>query len=141
MQVADRFHLLMNVREAIEKVFKRCNRFLRTLSLAALPSSARAPENDAYAGCRFRLQPHLRGARRGDDLRQWLIDAQRSEIPEFVGLANGSTSDLQAVRGALEHEWSQGQAEDQVHRLKLVKRQMYGRGKLDLLRARMLHAA
>ena len=79
--------------------------------------------------------------RRADGLRQWLIDAQRSEIPEFVDLANGITSDLQAVRGALEHEWSQGQVEGQVHRLKLVKRQMYGRGKLDLLRARVLHAA
>jgi transposase len=203
--VADRFHLLMNVREAIEKVVKRCNRFLRTQTLAAPPSPAPAPENDAYAGCRLRLAPHLRGARRGggskptprinlpsarqaawmllrpegledeekravellrrlspevrraqelalsfvelikerraDDLRQWLIDAQRSEVPEFVGLAHGLTSDLQAVRGALEHEWSNGQVEGQVHRLKLIKRQMYGRGKLDLLRARVLHAA
>ena len=36
---------------------------------------------------------------------------------------------------------ARGQVEGQVHRLKLVKRQMYGRGKLDLLRARVLHAA
>ena len=63
VQVADRFHLLMNVREALEKVVKRCNRFLRTQTLAVPPSSA--PENDAYAGCRLRLEPHLRGARRG----------------------------------------------------------------------------
>jgi transposase len=45
------------------------------------------------------------------------------------------------VREALEHEWSNGQTEGQVHRLKLVKRQMYGRGKLDLPRARVLYAA
>ena len=203
VQVADRFHLLMNVREAIEKVVKRCDRFLRTQTLAAPHSSAPAPENEAYAGCRLRLEPHLAGKRHGgrptprlrlpsarqaawmllrpegmgdeeqrmaellcrlapevgqaqqlalsfvevikerraDELRGWIIEAQRSEIPEFVGFANGLTADLQAVRAALEYEWSNGQTEGQVHRLKLVKRQMYGRGKLDLLRARVLYAA
>jgi hypothetical protein len=47
----------------------------------------------------------------------------------------------QAVRAALEYEWSDGQVEGQMHRLKLVKRQMYGRAKLDVLRARVLRAA
>ena len=74
-------------------------------------------------------------------LRGWIVEAQRSGIPEFVGFANGLTADLQAVRTALEHEWSQGQVEGQVHRLKMIKRQMYGRGNLDLLRARVLRAA
>ena len=205
VQVADRFHLLMNVREAVEKVVKRRNRFLRTQTLAAPPSAAPAPENEAYAGCRLRLLPHLEGARRGgtsktaprlrlpsarqatwmllltdeledeeqrviellcrlspeiaraqelalsfvglikerrvDDLRGWLIEAGRSGVAEFRSFANGITSDIGAVRAALEYEWSQGQVEGQVHRLKLVKRQMYGRAKLDLLRARVLRAA
>lgn len=79
--------------------------------------------------------------RRPDDLREWLIEAGRSGVAEFVTFANGITSDIGAVRAALEHEWSNGQVEGQVHRLKLVKRQMYGRGKLDLLRARVLRAA
>ena len=79
--------------------------------------------------------------RRAGDLREWLIEAQRSEVAELVSFANGLTTDLQAVRAALEHEWSNGQVEGQVHRLKLVKRQMYGRGRLDLLRARVLRAA
>jgi transposase len=205
VQVADRFHLLTNVREALEKAVKRCYRFLRTQTLAAPPSSAPASENDAYAGCRLRLAPHLQGARLGgrkkpaprlnlpsareaawmllrpgeltdeqketaellcrlspevgqaqqlalsfikvikerrvDDLRGWLIEAQLSEMAEFITFGNGITSDFQAVRAALEYQWSNGQVEGQVHRLKLVKRQMYGRGKLDLLRARVLHAA
>jgi transposase len=205
VQVADRFHLLMNVRDAVEKVVKRCNRVLRTQTLAAPPSSAPAPENEAYAGCRLRLAPHLQGARRGgarkptprlrlpsaceaawmllrpgeltdeqkkttellcllspevaraqelalsfvaiikerraDELRGWLIEAQCSGVAEFITFANGLTADLQAVRAALEYEWSNGQVEGQVHRLKLIKRQMYGRGKLDLLRARVLRAA
>jgi transposase len=79
--------------------------------------------------------------RRPDDLRGWLIEAGRSGVAEFRSFANGITSDFRAVRAALEYEWSQGQVEGQVHRLKLVKRQMYGRGKLDLLRARVLYAA
>jgi transposase len=79
--------------------------------------------------------------RGADDLRGRLIEAGRRGVAEFVTLANGITSDFQAVRAALEYEWSQGQVEGQVHRLKLVKRQMYGRGKLDLLRARVLWAA
>lgn len=74
-------------------------------------------------------------------MRGWIIAAQRIQIPEFVSLADGLTDDLPAVRAALEYEWSQGQVEGQVHRLKLIKRQMYGRGNLDLLRARVLHAA
>jgi transposase len=79
--------------------------------------------------------------RQVDNLRGWLVEAQRSDVAEFVSFANGITADLGAVRAALEYEWSNGQVEGQVHRLKLVKRQMYGRGKLDLLRARVLHAA
>src|SRR5215207_3549626 len=55
VQVADRFHLLMNVREALEKVVKRRYRFLRTQTLAAPSSAAPAPQNEAYAGCRLRL--------------------------------------------------------------------------------------
>jgi transposase len=80
--------------------------------------------------------------RRADDLRGWLVEAQRSEVAEFVVFANRSTADLQAVRAALTCEWSNGQAEGQVHRLKLIKRQkMYGRALLDQLRARVLRAA
>ncbi len=79
--------------------------------------------------------------RDADGLRGWLVDAQRSEVAEFTTFANGLTSDLQAVRAALEYEWSNGQTEGQVHRLKLIKRRMYGRGNLDLLRARVLYAA
>jgi transposase len=37
--------------------------------------------------------------------------------------------------------WSNGHVEGQVHRLKLIKRQMYGRAKFDLLRQRVLYAA
>lgn len=64
VQVADRFHLLMNVREAVEKVMMRQNRLLRSRTLAAPPSTSTTAENDAAAGCRLRLQPHLERVRR-----------------------------------------------------------------------------
>lgn len=41
----------------------------------------------------------------------------------------------------LSYEWSNGQVEGQIHRLKLVKRQMYGRANFDLLKQRVLAAA
>jgi transposase len=203
--VADRFHLVKNVREALEKLLMRQNRMLRTQTLAAPPAAGPIVESDSYRACRLRLQPHLEGAkragrkkmsggvrlpsarqaswmllepeklkeeeqkivellcrlspeiaraqelalnfmkmikeRRADELRQWLIDALRSEVAEFQSFANGLTDDLPAVKAALSYEWSNGQVEGQVHRLKMIKRQMYGRAKLDLLKARVLHAA
>jgi transposase len=57
------------------------------------------------------------------------------------GLAEGLLSDIDAVRAALSLPWSNGPAEGQINRLKLLKRQMYGRAKFDLLRSRVPHAA
>ncbi|MDF0544878.1 transposase [Sphingobium sp. H39-3-25] len=45
-----------------------------------------------------------------------------------------------AVRNAIVSPWSNGQTEGQITRLKLIKRQMYGRAKLDLLQARVVGA-
>ena len=44
------------------------------------------------------------------------------------------------TKAALELPWSNGQTEGQIHRLKMLKRQMYGRAHLDLLRLRLLYA-
>jgi transposase len=55
--------------------------------------------------------------------------------------AAGLAQDGAAVRAALTRPWSSGQAEGQITRLKLLKRQMYGRAGLDLLRHRALLAA
>ncbi len=60
---------------------------------------------------------------------------------ELHGFAAGLRGDEQAVRAALTLPWSSGQVEGQITRLKLVKRQGYGRAKLDLLRARLIRAA
>jgi transposase len=79
--------------------------------------------------------------RRGEHLDGWLARAEASGCPELQRFANGIRRDEAAVRAGLTLVWSQGPVEGQVTRLKLVKRQMYGRAKLDLLRQRVLHAA
>ena len=77
-------------------------------------------------------------ASKPDDLASWIRDAVDSELASF---ASGIQADDAAVRAAIVEPWSNGQTEGQVTRLKLVKRQMYGRGKVDLLRARMVQPA
>jgi transposase len=57
-----------------------------------------------------------------------------------ASFANGIAKDEAAVRAALTLSWSNGQTEGQITKLNLVKRQMYGRGHLDLLQARLLRA-
>lgn len=78
--------------------------------------------------------------RSSDKFNGWLRAATQSKLKEFEGFARGLSEDYEAVINALRYEWSNGQLEGQVNRLKLIKRQMYGRAKFDLLRARVLHA-
>ena len=72
-----------------------------------------------------------------DDLHPWIADASQSLIASF---ASGITKDMAAVRAALLQPWSNGQTEGRITKLKLVKRQMYGRAKIDLLQARLIGA-
>jgi transposase len=78
--------------------------------------------------------------RRGTDLDAWLTQAKHSGIAELKSFAQGIRRDYAAVRAAFSSPWSNGQVEAQVNRLKLQKRQMYGRAHFDLLRLRVLHA-
>ena len=72
------------------------------------------------------------------NLEPWL---ERGKSSLVVAFANGIIKDLDAVRAAIISPWSNGQTEGQITKLKLVKRQMYGRGKIDLLQARVIGAA
>lgn len=57
-----------------------------------------------------------------------------------ASFAYGVVRDRAAVQNAITSQWSNGQTEGQIAKLKLIKRQMYGRGKLDLLEARIVGA-
>jgi transposase len=72
------------------------------------------------------------------DLEPWLAQARSSLVASF---ANGVIKDRAAVSAAIISPWSNGQTEGQITKLKLVKRQIYGRGKLDLLQARVIGPA
>lgn len=72
------------------------------------------------------------------ELNPWIERGRGSLVASF---ANGIDRDIDAVRAAIVSRWSNGQTEGQITKLKLVKRQMYGRGKLDLLQARLIGSA
>ena len=72
------------------------------------------------------------------ELDGWIEQARTSLI---APLARGVAKDAAAVRAAITEPWSNGQTEGQINRLKLIKRQMYDRAKLDLLEARLIGAA
>lgn len=80
-------------------------------------------------------------ARAAAALVSWLMDSLASGMPERVNFANGLQREQSAVQAALELPYNNRQVEGQITQLKLLKRQSYGRAKLDLLRQRMLHAA
>jgi transposase len=68
----------------------------------------------------------------------WLDGAEKSSYARF---ARHLRRDQDAVAAALQLPWSNGMVEGQIHRLKLIKRQMYGRASFDLLRLRVLNSA
>ena len=81
--------------------------------------------------------------REGYKLEKWLQEVEgkvvQEQLMELGSFANGIRQDQAAVTFGLTLEYSQGQTEGQVNRLKTLKRSMYGRAKLALLRARVLH--
>ncbi|GGC01098.1 hypothetical protein GCM10011494_19590 [Novosphingobium endophyticum] len=73
--------------------------------------------------------------REATELDRWLDQALGSAIASF---ARGLRRDIDAVRAALTLPWSTGPVESKINKLKLIKRSMYGRAGLDLLRTRIM---
>jgi transposase len=78
---------------------------------------------------------------RGDRLDPWIEAVSERGPAELRRFALGLRDDYAAVHAGLTLRYSNGQTEGFVNKLKLTKRSMYGRGKPDLLRQRMLHSA
>ena len=74
-------------------------------------------------------------------LEEWIGEAKASGVAELKAFAVKLLQDTEAVVAAMVLPYSQGQTEGRINKLKLVKRSMYGRGKFDLLRQRMLYAS
>jgi len=76
--------------------------------------------------------------RQSDQLDSWLERATASGLQAFKSLANGLRADYEAVKAGVTLRWSTGPVEGQINRLKMLKRQMYGRAHIALLRQRVL---
>jgi transposase len=79
--------------------------------------------------------------RQPTQLDPWLVRAATSTLPPFQRFAKGLRGDYAAVKAGVTLPWSQGPTEGQINRLKMLKRQMCGRARLDLLARRFLLAA
>ena len=93
------------------------------------------------AGNLRRISLAFRAALTGEksiQLRRWIEGAKRCEFGPVVRFAYGLQKDISAVAAAVDTPWSTGQVEGQINRLKMIKRQMYGRAGFELLRARVL---
>lgn len=112
----------------------------RTAAMQALYEAIRTltPRIAALVGFSDRFTTLLR-ERHQERLDPWIADARSSDIKEVRYFAIQLTRDEAAVRAACSVEWSNGQTEGQVNRLKCLKRAMYGRAKFDLLRQRVLY--
>jgi transposase len=88
-----------------------------------------------------KLALEFRDALQGRDsarMQQWIANSKRCAFGAVVRFAYGLQKDILAVAAAVDTPWSTGQAEGQINRLKMIKRQMYGRAGFELLRARVL---
>ena len=79
--------------------------------------------------------------RKGQGFDAWLTSVTASEIAELQRFARSLVEARLAVEADLSLEWSNGQTEGQINKLKLLRRSMYGRAKFDLLRQRVLQTA
>src|ERR1700712_1069912 len=107
----------------------------------------------------YRLVPaahlgfHLTATTKNSSIAHWFRPISLGEAPEgsdrckycgvpvIVTFATGLEGNNVTVRAALAQPWSGGQAEGQINRLKLIKRQSCGRAGLDLLRRRLMLAS
>ncbi|MGP4003556.1 ISL3 family transposase [Streptomyces sp. 8N706] len=101
---------------------------------------SRCPELNALTG-HVRTFAHMLTHREGHQLPQWLRAVREDDLPSLHAFAAGLERDLDAVIAGLTLSWSSGVVEGRVNRIKMLKRQMFGRAGFDLLRKRALLAS
>ncbi|WUK26022.1 transposase [Streptomyces sp. NBC_00371] len=99
----------------------------------------RDPELDRLTG-HVRKFAVMMTARHGDRLEDWITEVERDSLAPLACFAHNLRRDFDAVRNGLSMPHSSGAVEGNINRLKMLKRQMFGRASLDLLRKRVLLA-
>ncbi|WP_353890550.1 ISL3 family transposase [Micromonospora sp. WMMA1363] len=98
----------------------------------------RCPDLDTVAELARGFAALVRHQGTGQQFDAWIDRARHAGYPELRGFAAGLANDRDAVVAGLTQPWSSGPVEGHVNRIKTIKRQMYGRANLDLLRKRVL---
>lgn len=96
-----------------------------------------SPELTALAG-HVRAFAVMMRERRGGELDAWTTAVESDDLPALRSFVRGLRRDYDAVRAGLTLPWSSGAVEGHVNRIKMLKRQMFGRADSDLLRKRIL---
>ncbi|WP_405097919.1 ISL3 family transposase [Micromonospora sp. NBC_01412] len=99
---------------------------------------SRCPDLDTVADLARGFTALVRHHGTGQHLDAWIERARHAGHPELRGFATGLINDRDAVAAGLTQPWSSGPVEGHINRIKTIKRQMYGRANLDLLRKRVL---
>ncbi|MFE6744213.1 transposase, partial [Streptomyces tubercidicus] len=79
--------------------------------------------------------------RSGQHLKDWINTVRTADLPRLHAFATGLEKDWDAVLQGLSTRWNSGPVEGRVNHIKMIKRQMFGRAKLPLLRKRVLLTA
>ncbi|MEU2113936.1 transposase [Streptomyces sp. NPDC019507] len=114
-----------------------------------LPECKRLKLKSVLAGCPEldALTRHVRAFGKmltqlqGDQLPQCIKAVRADDLPSLHTFVNGLERDLAAVTAGLTLPWSSGVVEGHVNRIKMIKRQMYGRAGFGILRKRVLLAS
>jgi transposase len=101
---------------------------------------ARCPQVDAASGL-VRAFAEILTTRSGQHLKDWIIAVRAEDLPDLHTFATGLEKDWDAVIQGLTTRWNSGPVEGRVNHIKMIKRQMFGRAKLPLLRKRVLLTA
>jgi transposase len=118
------------------------------------PKAKRSPDAQTYVDQLTQLDPSIAQAyqlsqaflalvreRWGDELEAWMTEVMKNGSEALARFAQGLQEDLAAVKAGLTLPWSNGPVEGQITRLKMLKRQGYGRAGFPLLRQRVMQAA
>jgi len=131
-------HLALSSREAMWLFLRRPEK-LTAKERQSLEQLCQSHEEVALAYRLIQQFAQMLRTRSGGQLDAWLDAVLATSLADLHSFAKGIKSDIEAVEAGLILPWSNGMVEGQVNRLKLIKRQMYGRANFDLLRLRVLH--